>query len=166
MSTIAEVAAHLDLGERRVYELQSRDIIPKAERGQTDLDVARIAYIRHLRDGASGRTPQGDLDPAQERARKDRALAISSEIKNDLAMGNVVPVDVAIAGVNVQLRKLRNKLLGLPSRIASRVPAQVKAETFALAEAEVHAMMGEMSAGGDMHVRLEEIEAEAERSHD
>ena len=112
--------------------------------------------------------PQGSdddaLDPAQERARKDRALAIAAEIRNDLATGKVVLADFAITAVNIQTRKLRNKLLALPMRIATRVPDKVRAEVFALAETEIHAAMAELSSGGEAHVTQAEVEAEIERT--
>ena len=84
---IAETAAHPDLSERRIFELQAKNVILRAGRGEIDLDLARISYIRHLRDNASGRQTPGELDATQELTRKNRALAIATELKTTSPSG-------------------------------------------------------------------------------
>ncbi|MCJ2008212.1 hypothetical protein [Methylobacterium sp. J-092] len=162
MSTISQAASHLDMSERRFRELLDETVIARAPRGEYDLDAVRRQYIGHLREVAAGRQPAqpGDLDPAQERARKDRALAIATELKNDLATGKVVLIDDAIAAVTIQNMKLRNKLLSLPTRIASRLPEQGRAQVFTLVEAEVLSAMEELTTGGEGHVTPAEVAAE------
>ncbi|MCJ2044411.1 hypothetical protein MKK58_07670 [Methylobacterium sp. J-078] len=162
MSTISQVASHLDMSERRFRELLDETVITRAPRGEYDLDAVRRQYIGHLRVVAAGRQPAqaGDLDPAQERARKDRALAIATELKNDLSIGKVVLIDDAMAAVTVQHMKLRNKLLSLPSRIASRIPEKGSAQVFTLVEAEVLSAMAELTTGGEGHVTPAEVIAE------
>ncbi|MBY0256342.1 hypothetical protein [Methylobacterium sp.] len=159
MSTISQAASHLDMSERRFRELLDETVITRAPRGEYDLDAVRRQYIGHLREVAAGRqqAQAGDLDPAQERARKDRALAIATELKNDLAIGKVVLIDDAMAAVTVQHMKLRNKLLSLPSRIASRIPEKGRAQVFTLVEAEVLSAMAELTTGGEGHVTPAEV---------
>jgi len=140
----------VERGERgREWQFNSADVLDWRERRA----VAK----------ALGSAPSGELDPVQERARKDRALAIATELKNDVAIGKVVLIDVAMAAVTVQHRKLRNKLLSLPIRIASRVPEQVRAQVFDLAETEVLAAMAELTTGGEGDITLTEVEAERSR---
>src|SRR3954467_10893196 len=50
------------LSERRIFELQAKNVILRAGRGEIDLDLARISYIRHLRDKASGRQTPGEFE--------------------------------------------------------------------------------------------------------
>ncbi|MCJ2010969.1 hypothetical protein, partial [Methylobacterium sp. J-076] len=89
----------------------------------------------------------GNLDPAQERARKDRALAISAEIKNDIAVGKVVLIDDAIAIMTGSLAVVRNKILGLASRVAPRLVMQRAAEPVrALLYDEIVLILQELSS--------------------
>jgi len=91
------------------------------------------------------------FDPVQERARKDRALAISTEIKNDLAQGRVVLIDEAIAIMTGSLAVVRNKILGLASRVAPRLVMQREAEPIrALLYDEIVLILEELSSGDDL----------------
>ena len=123
VSTIAHV---LDVTPRRVQQLVAEEVLPKEERGRYPLIPVVRAYLAHLK--ATPEIPAGSLDPAQERARKDRALAISAEIKNDIAVGRVVLIDDAIAILAADLAIVRNQILGLASRIAPRLVGQREAE--------------------------------------
>ncbi|SFM09926.1 hypothetical protein [Methylobacterium pseudosasicola] len=160
MATIAELAEHIALSERRIYELQAKGVISKAKPGAIDLAEARLSYIRHLRENASGRVPTGDLDPSQELARKNRALAIQTEMRNDLAIGKIVLADVAIASQVLLCRKLKNKFQGLPSRAAPRgVHMKTTAELQGLLAQEVDLILTELG-DGDGLVSLDEVKAE------
>lgn len=79
----------------------------------------------------------GDLDPAQERARKDRALAISAEIKNDIATGKVVPIEVTVQAWGSILSAARTRLLAIPTKAAARVPGNVQRLVHDFVEEEV-----------------------------
>ncbi|TXN60427.1 terminase small subunit [Methylobacterium sp. WL6] len=137
--------------------------VERGERGREwQFNSAEVLDWRERRAVAKalGGALSGDLDPAQERARKDRALAIATELKNDLATGKVVLIDDAIAAVTIQNMKLRNKLLSMPTRIASRLPEQGRAQVFTLVEAEVRSAMEELTTGGEGHVTPAEVAAE------
>ena len=144
MVPVSTIAHALDLTPRRIQQLVAEDVLPKEERGRYPLIAVVRAYIAHLK--ATPEIPVGNLDPAQERARKDRALAISAEIKNDIAVGRVVLIDDAVAIVTRSLRRVRNKILGLASRIAPRLVMQREAEPIrALIYDEVVAILEELS---------------------
>ncbi|MGU3538889.1 hypothetical protein [Methylobacterium sp. A54F] len=92
----------------------------------------------------------GELDPVQERARKDRALAIATEIKNDLACGELVLVDDVVREVTGQFGILRSQLLAIPSRVASQVPADQRDLVLRLVEGRLHEAMAEISESRDL----------------
>ncbi|MCJ2010967.1 hypothetical protein [Methylobacterium sp. J-076] len=146
VSTIAHV---LDLTPRRVQQLVAQDVLPKEERGRYPLIPVVRAYLAHLRTAPE--IAPGNLDPAQERARKDRALAISAEIKNDIAVGKVVLIDDAIAIMTGSLGVVRNKILGLASRVAPRLVMQRAAEPIrAILYDEVVLILQELSIEHDV----------------
>ncbi|MCJ2099362.1 hypothetical protein [Methylobacterium sp. E-046] len=118
MSTIAEIAVHLDLSERRVRELQGMNVLPKAARGQMDSDVCRVAYIRYLRDLQPEPSQPGDLDPAQERARKDRALAEQTEMKNEETRGHLVEIAAVTAQVSREYGVIRQRFMGIRGKLS------------------------------------------------
>jgi len=149
MVPVSTIAHALDLTARRVQQLVAEDVLPKEERGRYPLIPVVRAYIAHLK--ATPEIPVGNLDPAQERARKDRALAISAEIKNDIATGRVVLIDDAIAIMTGGLSRVRNKILGLASRVAPRLVMQREAEPIrALLYDELVAILEELSVEHDV----------------
>ena len=164
MVPVSTIAHALDVTPRRVQQLAAEGVIPKAERGRYPLIPVVRAYLAHQR--AVPDVAPGDLDPAQERARKDRALAVSAEIKNDLAMGKVVLADVAIASHVVLCRRVRNKILALPSRAAPRgVVCKTASELHGLLAQEVELVLTELSDGSSP-LTMEEVNAEIEASAD
>lgn len=68
MASQAEIARHLDLSQAAVSQLIRDDILPTAPRGEFDVDACRVAYIRHLRNAASGRS-SGDGEKTLTAAR-------------------------------------------------------------------------------------------------
>jgi phage terminase Nu1 subunit (DNA packaging protein) len=87
--TQVAIAAHLDLSDRSVRELQSRIVLPE----DATLTDYRIAYIRHLREMAAGRATDGSIDLSTERARLARAQCEGQEIKNSVALGTWAPIE-------------------------------------------------------------------------
>lgn len=143
MVPVSTIAHLLDVTPRRVQQLVAEDVLPKEERGRYPLIPVVRAYLAHLR--ATPEIAPGNLDPAQERARKDRALANSAEIKNDIAFGNVVLIDDAVAIVTRSSTRVRNKMLGLPSRVAPRLVMRPEAEPIrAILYDEVVAILQEL----------------------
>lgn len=101
------------------------------------------------------------LDPAQERARKDRALAEQTEMKNAIMRGEVVVTDVVIEEMCGLIGIVKSRFLGLPSKAKSRFNPQKPAELYGILEKEVLEILTELSDP----TKLEAI-ANADRKRD
>jgi phage terminase Nu1 subunit (DNA packaging protein) len=106
------------------------------------LSTALAALDRH--DLPNGRS--GDLDPAQERARKDRALAEQTEMRNDIARGSVVLIEDVARVVTGEYAIVRTRMLAMASKIAARLPHDERQRIASLVSAEVNAALAELSA--------------------
>jgi phage terminase Nu1 subunit (DNA packaging protein) len=86
------------------------------------------------------------LDPAQERARRDRAQAERIERENLLAQGKLVWVDDVAAEYAAACAVVRAKLLSLPNKCAPQVKYCESTEAVrALLEREIVAILSELS---------------------
>jgi phage terminase Nu1 subunit (DNA packaging protein) len=86
------------------------------------------------------------LDPAQERARRDRAQADRIETENLLAQGKLVWVDDVAAEYAAACAVVRAKLLSLPSKCAPQVKNCESIEAVrALLEREILVILSELS---------------------
>ncbi len=85
----SEIAAHLDISDRRVREIATEWGLDSAA---LSLGEWRIRYIRQLRERAAGREGAGDLDLVQERAALAREQREGQAIKNAVARKEFAPV--------------------------------------------------------------------------
>ena len=85
----SEIAAHLDISDRRVREIATEWGLDSAA---LSLGEWRIRYIRQLRERAAGREGAGDLDLVQERAALAREQREGQAIKNAVARREYAPV--------------------------------------------------------------------------
>lgn len=116
----AEVAAHLDLSDRSVRELEPKLSLPT---GYT-LAEFRIAYIRHLREVAAGRMGEGTegLELATERARLAKEQADKIAMQNAERRGELAPVaamEMVIAAVGAKVGRILDTI---PGTVRRRVP--------------------------------------------
>ncbi|WP_267428043.1 hypothetical protein [Methylobacterium sp. GC_Met_2] len=149
MVPVSTLARAFDLTARRVQQLAADGIIPKAERGRYPLIAAVQAYLAHVK--AVPEIPEGNMDPAQARARKDTALAISAEIKNKISLGKLISQEVVITTAVGMLGRVKNKLLSLPTRAAPRAKmARTVEEVRGLIAAEVDLILIELSEGAEL----------------
>ncbi|TWB19504.1 hypothetical protein FBZ99_101277 [Rhizobium sp. ERR 1071] len=123
MATIAEVADHIDVNTRTAADLVARGVITKSTRSSYDLNVARVEYIRHLREVAAGReaaqaVPPGKIDGEQERARKDKEAADRLELQNAVTRGELAPLAEMVSAVTSAFARVRAKILTIPSKVA------------------------------------------------
>jgi len=144
MSTIAQTALHLDLSERRFRELVDEGVIPRAARGEYDLDATRTIYIRHLREQAAGRNKPGTLDPGQERALKDRAQRELAEFSLAVERGEMVRIEEIGGQMEQAFGVVRTRLLALPGKFGG----DLSPEQVARIEAEVRDALEELHARG------------------
>lgn len=131
MATLNEISEHLDMSVTRLKELLPRFEIDD----KTNTDVVRVAYLRYLRNIASGR---GSEDQ-QERLMMARAR--ESELKGDKlemdmaeAAGKLVPADAVEETWAAMIAAARAELLALARRLnvelASSFGVDVPAEFF------------------------------------
>ncbi|KAA0582699.1 hypothetical protein [Azospirillum sp. Sh1] len=122
MATQAEIAAHLDLTDRTVRDLKKRGVFNADRRGQLDLDACRVAYIRHLRERAAGRTSDEaeaeGLDLVAEKARLAKEQADHYAMRNAEKRGELVPVADYTAAVLSVIEMVKAKLLRIPAKVA------------------------------------------------
>ena len=147
MAKLAEVATHLDLSLARVSQLKSAGILPDAKRGKHDLDTVRVAYIRHLRATAAGRSvAYGTLDLTAERAALARAQTAKVERENNLAEGELVTVEEVHISVTSAFARVRSRLMALPARLTPLVAATSdKPEVQAMLKDAVYDTLSELA---------------------
>ena len=117
--TQAEIAAHLDISDRRLRELLTEwDIDHK----QVPLAEIRMRYIRKLREEAAGRAAQGDIDLPTERALLARAQREGQEIKNEVARGTYAPIELLTDVLSNAAQAVVDRLEQIPAGIIRVCP--------------------------------------------
>jgi len=128
MANQTEVAGHLDLSQAAVSQLASAGVIKPAKgRGSYSVDECRVAYIRHLREVAAGRSA-GDPEAPNlvlERARLARAQADAQERKNREAEGELIEMEHAERVFFEAFRNARDAWLNWPSRVSPLIAAAI-----------------------------------------
>ncbi len=130
----AETAAHLDLTDRSVRELE-----PKLGlRSDYTLAEFRVAYIRHLREVAAGRAGEGtnDLELVAERARLAKEQADRIAMQNAQMRGELAPVaamEMVLASVGAKVGRILDTI---PGTIRRRVPG-IDSETIEAITADI-----------------------------
>lgn len=126
MATQKEVAVHLDLSQAAVSQLATGGILkPTNGRGSYSVNECRVAYIRHLREVAAGRSA-GDPEAPNlvlERARLARAQADAQERKNREADGELIEMQEAERVFFEVTRAARDAWLNWPSRVSPLMAA-------------------------------------------
>ena len=148
--SVGTIAKLLLLSERRVQQLTTEGVIPKAERGRYELAPAVQGYIRYLQDRfvkpADG---SGDIDYHKEKARLTKAQADRTELDAAEIRGELVRADHVIESWSRMLGSARARLLSIPSKAAPRVRAAANDEEAAsLIESEVLEALEELSSNG------------------
>ena len=148
MATLADIADHLDLSVKSVSNLKRAGVFPEAQRAGHDLDAVRVAYIRHLRETAAGRSAAyGVVDLTAERARLAAAQAVRAERENAVAEGEFLPRDEVHIAVTSAFALVRSKILALPSRMAPQVaPAMTPAEAQAMLKDACYEALDDLAA--------------------
>jgi phage terminase Nu1 subunit (DNA packaging protein) len=106
----AQIAAHLDISLRTLREYYAKGLVAKG----APLDEQRGAYIRHLREVAANRKPNGPLDPQQEKARLDQLRA--DEVADRLAQkrGELIEAHVFERELASAFKTIASALESLP----------------------------------------------------
>lgn len=159
MATDAEVAAHLDLSDRSIRELKRKGVLAEVPRGQNDMDECRVAYIRHLRDQAAGRSGEmgpKKLDLMAEKARDAKESADARAMKNAVQRGELVPVGALSAAVIGMVEMAKARMLRVPAVVAKgnvalqdRIDRAIRDGLEDLSATRVETVAGEEDNGGD-----------------
>ena len=89
----------------------------------------------------------GQVLPFKEaRALKETYLARLRQLQYRREIGEVVPIDEAVAVVSAQYSVVRERILAVPVTIAGRVPAPVRDAVMAIARDECHRALAELTA--------------------
>jgi len=157
MATIAQTAAHLLLDERRFRELVDKGTISRAARGSYDLDQVRGEYIKNLREVAAGRVPTGALDPSQEKARRDKEYADLLAMRNAITRNEYASIDEICSALGDELRIVRNRILRMPNKLASRLAMKPTQVIFDAIQEEAYEALSELSAEADIIAKASKL---------
>ncbi len=112
----------LDLTPRRVYQLTTEGIIPKAARGRYELVPVVRGYIKYLRDRAiNADVKDGDAD---HRKRLTKARADIAEMEAEQLAGSLVPVDRAEQVWTDAVANFRQRTLAVAHKAAPMVAVE------------------------------------------
>lgn len=145
MATQLEIAAHLDLSERRV-----RDVLAALgiDHQVASLDEIRVAYLRDLREKAGGRG--GEDQQALTRARTMEAYA-SAELKILMVKeksGQVLLVEDVEPEFLAMITAARTELLSLPDKLVGELKALYDVDVDAsLIEEKIHDALRHLASG-------------------
>lgn len=114
---LATMAALLDVRPEYINELERGGVLEKTERGRYRLASIRI-YLRQLRDRGAGSDSWNEA-----RISLTREKARLAELERKEREGELIPLQEVIAVNTVVAARVRDRLLGIASRIAMRVAA-------------------------------------------
>lgn len=120
MSSVQDVALHLQMTPSNVIKLIKEGIITKQDRGQYDLEEVRKEYIVYMRNRAG---TQNNLDLAKERARLAKEQADAKEMENAVERGDLVYISEIVKEFREQLLNCKTKLFAVPSKVAAEAHA-------------------------------------------
>ena len=144
MATVAESAAHIFLSVVRFQEFVAKGVITRAERGAYDLGVVREEYIKHIRKKASNRPGDGaGLTEARAELAREQSAALA--LKNAVARGEYVPLEMIMRGVDMIHATFRERCLAIPGKIATGCEMRTRGEVEDLIRAEIYEALDELS---------------------
>ena len=119
----------------------------KSGRKALDLDACRVAYIRHIREVASGRATGAEVNHlTAERARLAREQADGQSIKNAISRQQLLPRAEITRAVVASFQHVRDRLSALPARLAGPMARMTEqAETRAALTRAVDEVLCELS---------------------
>lgn len=132
---VAQIARIFHLTERRVQQLASDGIIPKAERGRYHFIESVQGYIKFLQERAFGKS-DNTTDSHHERTRLLRAKADLTEMEHKEKQGELIRADVVYRNQYKAGTILKNNLLSIPDRQSAILASETDA-------AKVHAALTE-----------------------
>lgn len=120
MPTQQQIAEHIDLDQSAVSRfVEKADVDYRS----ASMDEIRIAYIRHLREMAAGRSSGTGIDLVAERAmteRVDREIKLLTLAEKKGQLVNAAQLEAEYGRL---VDAFRSELLGLPERMAQKIRA-------------------------------------------
>ena len=134
---------------KTIAKLVDKKVLRREARGVLDLVDAVAAFIAHREAVTAAEQGVGDYGKARAQLYLERARA--ARIKREQLEGSLVSVAKVIA-FNVGIVSLvKNRLLGVPTKVAPRlVGLKTAAEAEALVRAEVHEALAEIARLNDI----------------
>jgi phage terminase Nu1 subunit (DNA packaging protein) len=143
--TVAEAAQHIDLGQRRFFELLDDGVIERKVKEGYALDEVRTAYIRHLRHVAAGRGSDGGIDLSSERAQLARQQTESVSLRNAIARGEFASVEDMGRQVETEYGIVRERFLTMPGKISTGLAMRTAEEIDAVLREEIADALNELN---------------------
>ena len=117
MATQKIAAEHLDMTPRQLKNLIDDGVLPQSQRGGIDLDIYRVAYIRHQRSQLHGRK-KSNATIDEERKRLISGQADKVELEVDQMSGELIPAEDVNTRWMDKVMSARATMLALPSKLA------------------------------------------------
>jgi len=118
MATQNEIAKHLDMSVRNLREVLNKLGMSSKE---NSIDEIRVAYIKHLREGAAGRGGNDQANLTQARTREAVASAHLKELQIAEKAGTLIPAEEIEPGLSALVVALRTELLTLPDKLTMAI---------------------------------------------
>ncbi len=139
---VAAVAQLLKLTERRVQQLVQDGVLPRPVKRAYDPVACVHAYIDYLRRLALG---AGEMSLTDERTRLTKLQADLAEIELRKAKGDMIDSRKAMKSWGGVVSAVRQRLLGLPTRLAPVVAARSIPQAKERLEIAIHEVLQELS---------------------
>jgi hypothetical protein len=123
--TANEAANHIDVSQRRLFQLIDEDVLERAGKDGFDLTTVRLAYIRNLRKVAAGSGSR--LNLGDERALLARQQRIKIERENATSAGQLVDAEIVGECLEEENRVVRDHFLNLPGTCGYDLAASARA---------------------------------------
>lgn len=147
--TAAQVAASLNLSERRIMQLVHEGM-PKLARGRYDHVKCLEWYVRYLQQAVEKRSvnggeADGPINWSVEKARLTRAQALTAEMEYKRKSGELIPAHLVDDKFVTFAGNIHDRFLALPSRIATRLENQTREQIRIKLYAAVRDLLNSMS---------------------
>jgi len=144
-TTQSEMAKILRLSQPRITQLVQDDIIKKDE--VTGKILVFPSLEKYYKIQADEAVENGDaIDYDREHARLEKLKADKEEIRVAKLQGELYEAKVVELAMQEIYTTLRTQLLGIPSKLAARLPEEVRGQVSELMTQELEGCLAEMSS--------------------
>lgn len=151
MASRKQVAEALKISRQRVEKLIKEGRIEE-KNGSIDIDKARAAYnatldpLRRLAYATRTDTDAPALDFTAARTEKERANAMRAQLEYKIKAGHFIARDEVAAKEFAIARKIRDRIIGFPAKLANLVPPDAMKTITDECEALVRELQDEIAA--------------------